>query len=337
MFASAGNALNVIDVSDPSKPSLVGGWSPPASYGHAPLHSISLSPDGKTAYLSLWTGGLVVADAGEFASGATQPALHPQTPAGGRFTTSPGNVHSAVQVPGQVAVITTDERYPSPYGQGCPYGTAHVVDVSNPAAPAGVSTLAIPENDPSTCAAAGSGTWTSHNPTLTAHLALISWYSGGLQVFGLDDLARPTRLAELRPSGANPSLRDIQLGSTASMTWSYPVISAGLIYVTDINQGLLVLRYQGPHQDEIQMATFAEGNSNITALGPGPAATPSTAVTPGSSPPSRPTPGGASSRRSDGALPWLIGAGVLILALLIAGGVRWGEIARKEKRGPPSS
>jgi hypothetical protein len=331
MFASAGNSLNVIDVSDPAKPALVGGWSAPSSYGYAPLHSIALSRDGGTAYLSLWTGGLVVADAGDFASGKGQPTLRLLTPAGARFRTPPGNVHSAVPVPGQSLVVTTDERYPSPYGQGCPYGTAHVVDVSNPAKPAAVSTLAIAENDPAGCVAAGSGTWTSHNPTITAHLALITWYSGGLQVFGLDDGTHPARLTEIRPSGASPSLRDVQLGTTAAMTWSYPVISGGLIYVVDINQGLLVLRYEGPHQDEVTKAAFAEGNSNITALGAQASATPTATATPTS----RPTPGGSTAQRGGGAFPWLIGAGVFILALAIrvAGGVRRHETARRRRRG----
>ena len=134
-------------------------------------------------------------------------------------------------------------------------------------------------------------TWTSHNPTLTANLALVSWYSGGLQVIGLDDPAHPQRLAELRPAGVNPTLRDVELGTTDAMTWSYPVISGGLIYVVDINQGLLVLRYAGPHQDEVQALAFAEGNSNLVSVA---AATPSTPP-PSPLPSASPTPGSGRS------------------------------------------
>jgi hypothetical protein len=192
--------------------------------------------------------------------------------------------------------------------------------------------MAIPENDPAACAAAGSGTWTSHNPTLTAHLALVTWYSGGIQVFGLDDVAHPTRLAELRPAGTSPGLRDVQLGTTASMTWSYPVIAAGLIYVVDINQGLLVLRYQGPHQDEVSTTAFAEGNSDLVASAAQSAVTPSTAPTATGAPRSQPTPGGATSRQSSGALPWLIGGGVFVLALALGvGGVRRRETAKNDR------
>lgn len=318
MFASAGNALNVVDVSNPAAPSLVGGWSAPSSYGYSPLHSISLTPDGRTAYLSLWTGGLVVADSSDFAAAAASPTLRLLTAAGQRFKTPPGNVHSAVPVPGRSLVITTDERYPTPYGQGCPFGPAHVVDVSNPTRPAAVATIAIAENNPSACSAAGSGTWTSHNPTVTAHLALISWYSGGLQLFGLDDPASPSLLTAARPSGVTPTLRDIQLGTTASMTWSYAVISSGLIYVVDINQGLLVYRYQGPHQDEIEGAGFAEGNSNLAAVSspnPSPAATSTLkeTLTPA---PTRQTPSPAADVR-----PAAAGAALVVLVATIAAGV----------------
>ena len=311
MFASGGNSLNVIDVSTPSSPTLVGGWSPPSSYGYAPLHSIALSPDGRTAYLSLWTGGLAVADSSDFATAAAAPTLRLLTPAGSRFKTTPGNVHSAVPVPGRSLLVTTDERYPTPYGTGCPFGAAHVVDVSNPAQPSALAKVAIPENDAGACPSAGSGTWTSHNPTTTAHLALISWYSGGLQVVGVDNPAAPVMLTMVRPSGVIPALRDLQLGTTASMTWSYPVISGGLVYVVDINQGLLVYRYQGPHQDEVASAEFLEGNSNLTAestAASSPAVTPTSRRNAGTTPAAKP----AQSSRVDLRLVAL-GAAVALL------------------------
>jgi hypothetical protein len=311
MFGASGGALNVLDISDAARPALMGAWSVPAGYGSPPLHSIALSADGRTAFLSLWTGGLALADASEFTGGTSGATLHVVTPAAGRYRTPPGNVHSAVPVPGQAAVLTTDERYPAPFGQGCPYGTAHVVDVSNPANPQPIGTLAVPENNPSSCSAAPAGTWTSHNPTLTTHLALLSWYSAGLQMFGLDDPAHPQRLAELRPAGVRPKLRDVQLGTSDSMTWSYPVIAHGFIYVVDINQGLLVLRYHGAHEDEIANLTFAEGNSNLNTSLQATAPPASTSPTPHAT--KAPTPGPTSRTSRTGG--W---NGVLIAALFVA-------------------
>jgi hypothetical protein len=337
MFGAGGDGIDVIDVADPSHPGHVGGWSVPAAYGHAPVHSIALAPDGRLAYVSLWTGGLVVADVSDFTAGRGQPTVRPQTPPSGVYRTSPGDVHSAVPLPGRSMVVTTDERYPAPYGQGCPFGSGHIVDVSNASAPHALSTLAVPENTPSTCSAAGSGTWTSHNPTLTAHLALVTWYSAGLEVFGLDDPAQPQRTSEFRPSGVNPALRDLQLGTTEAMTWSYPVIFKGLVYVVDINQGLLVLRYRGSHQDEVENLAFAEGNSNLTSGTSAPNGTPSASLS-GSAPTSSPgapgrAPGGAATPvgLSRAIVPAIAVAALLALAALAVGFVVW----RRRRRGAP--
>jgi hypothetical protein len=45
--------------------------------------------------------------------------------------------------------------------------------------------------------------------------------------------------------------------------WSYPIIKNGLIYVIDIRNGLYILRYHGPHENEITSIQFLEGNSTL--------------------------------------------------------------------------
>jgi hypothetical protein len=82
---------------------------------------------------------------------------------------------------------------------------------------------------------------------------------------------------------STPSLRDARLffpaqaspgtlptdttkpGSTAprwtGAMWSYPVVQNGLVYVVDIDLGLYVLQYTGPHASEVAHAQFVEGNS----------------------------------------------------------------------------
>jgi len=339
MFAAAPQELQVVDISDPVTPTRVGGWAVPSSYGHAPLHSIDISVDGRTAYLSLWTGGLIVADSSAFATGQANPVLRPLTPPGSALKTPPGNVHSVVPLPGQPRVLTTDERYPAPFGAGCPFGTAHVVDVSNPAHPVAMSTLAVSESQPAACAAATRGTWTSHNPTLTAHLALLTWYSAGLEVFALDDPTHPVRLAEYRGAGINPAQRDLQLGITDTMSWSYPLIVRGLIFLVDINQGLLVLRYAGPHQDEVAGLDFREGNSNLTvstaALPPSPAApssSPTAAVSPRAVTTGRPVHPGVTG--SSG--PASLGAALLV-GLLLASLLAFLALRKRRRSSTPSN
>ena len=329
MFGADGNALDVIDLSDPTRPATVGGWAHQAS----PLHSIDVAADGRTAYLSLWTGGLLVADVGDFTAGRPNPQVRLLTPTAAALRFPPGNVHSAVPVPGRSLVVITDERYPPPYGPGCPYGVAHVVDVGNPSAPGVASVLQVPENDPDACGAAPFSTWSSHNATVTPNLALISWYSAGLQVFDIAAAAGPVRLAEHRPSGANPAVRDPALGTTASMTWSYPVISGGLIYVADINQGLVVLRYRGPHQEEVGGAPLLEGNSNaIPGAGPSVVAGASPQSPGGSPAPALADPGSTGMGLSTAAVPVAAGVvAVVVIGLSVAARLR-----RRRRRMPRS-
>ena len=205
MFGASGDGLDVIDISDPARPVRSGGWAVPAAYGHAPLHSIDISADGRTAYVSPLTGGLVVADSSDFASGGSNPTLKPATPPSGVYKTLPGDVHSAVPLVGRSMVLTTDERYPSPYGQGCP--SASATSLTFPTLPPrAIGTLAVPENAAFGLRRCRQGHLTSHNPT--PHGPPWRWSAGipPAQVSGLDDPANPQRLtgapAERRHPGA---------------------------------------------------------------------------------------------------------------------------------------
>jgi hypothetical protein len=110
-------------------------------------------------------------------------------------------------------------------------------------------------------------------------LFVAMFFSGGgnghadLEVVDASDPAAPRFLGRWDGPAA--------LGFGATLTWSTPVIHDGLIFVVDQNQGMFILRYSGPHQDEVQQLGFAEGNSNQTAaLGANPVATPPALTTP---------------------------------------------------------
>jgi hypothetical protein len=45
--------------------------------------------------------------------------------------------------------------------------------------------------------------------------------------------------------------------------WSYPIIKDGLIYVVDVRNGLYILKYHGPFEQEVTAIHFLEGNSNL--------------------------------------------------------------------------
>jgi hypothetical protein len=319
---TAKGSLEVVDVSDPVHPLALATWDlPPGLPQGAYLHSIALSPDGRTAYLSLWTGGLALGDTSDFAAGAAHPQVRLLTTSANMLRYLPGNVHSAVPVPGRALALTTDEQY-----GGCPFGWARLVDVGDPSRPRLAGLLQVEENDPLRCRSAAGGTWTSHNATVTAHLAVLSWYSAGLLVFETEDAQHPTLLAQARPAGVTPGQRDPLLGAGATMTWSYPVIRDGLLYAVDINQGLRIWRYHGPHEEELSALAFAEGNSNLSrgqsavasASGPTPSPAPDPVLRPSSPTPS-PHPVAGALR-----IWWLLGSlvaagmvGVLGVALLV--------------------
>jgi hypothetical protein len=52
-------------------------------------------------------------------------------------------------------------------------------------------------------------------------------------------------------------------GSDKVVMWSYPIVQDGLIYLVDVRNGLYILRYRGPCQEEIRGVDFLEGNSNL--------------------------------------------------------------------------
>jgi hypothetical protein len=313
MFSGGAADLQVVDATDPAAPKLAGTWTPPIGS----LHSIALSNDGRQAYLSLWRGGLLVADSTQFTTDQANPQLSLLTPRSSALPALPGgNVHSAVALPGRNLLIVTDERYaPTPT---C--GPARLVDISNPAQPRQVSVLKSPEDEAATCPNSPTGTYTSHNPTPVGDLVFVSWYSSGLEVFDVSNAAQPVRLAEFRPQAVEAGERDPQLGATSTLTWSYPIVRDGLIYVADINQGLYVLRYQGPHQEQVAQAGFVEGNSNLTPAEAAPTPTPSPSPSASPSSSARPAPTAAhvspspAASRSIPAAGWAAIAAVLLLA-----------------------
>jgi len=191
----------------------------------------------------------------------------------GRLQWEGWGAHSAVPIPGRDLVLTTDEVYGRDEpGGGCPWGWARIIDVTDPASPDILSEYRVfPYNDPARCGEILEerdrlSSFSSHDPTVTEHLAFVAWHSAGLQAFTTADPAHPAQVAEFipEPLGAvateDPALSS---GLDKVVMWSYPVIQDGLIYVVDVRNGVYVLEYQGPYQEEVRSIRFLEGNSNL--------------------------------------------------------------------------
>ena len=228
------------------------------------------------------------------------PAAVPGVFPGGCARQGPGpsskdcpNSHSAVQVLGRRLALSTDEVYGTFTfdNQGCRWGWARLIDVADPAHPSITGEFLLDQNQLSFCGSAGDTavseqfrSFSTHNPTVFRDLALIDWHSNGFQAIDISDPAHPSQAGFFRPTpipvvanedpglSQGPATTVDQLlhpdvnnpdFKTKIVMWSYPIIKDGLIYVIDVRNGLFILRYTGPHADEVNEIEFLEGNSNL--------------------------------------------------------------------------
>jgi hypothetical protein len=235
------------------------------------LHSLSVSVGGRRGYLAYLGGGFLVIDTSALADNQT-PQITTITDIPNRPRWGNPGAHSAVKLFGQNFALITDEVYGSYVpGHGCPWGWVRIIDIANPVLPSIASEFRIqPYNNPSYCATVPPirnqlSSFASHNPTLTRHIAFVTWHSAGLVAFSLAHPRIPQLLAQFLPQPlASVQTEDPALSSGMDkvVLWSYPIIKDGLIYVVDIRNGLYVLRYHGPYEDEVTRIRFLEGNSN---------------------------------------------------------------------------
>jgi hypothetical protein len=236
------------------------------------LHSITLSPDGKTAYLPHLTGGFLMGDTSDFVAGKPKPQLKVLTaPPNAANWEGPG-VHSTVPIWGSDYVLATDEAYGDLLralgSGGCPWGWARTINAADPKKPKVVAEYKLPQNEQDFCTTdppRPSSSYSAHNPTLTPNLAFVTWHAGGLQAIDVSNPAKPSQAAVFVPEPLlyvfmeDPAL---SAGQDKVVTWSFPIISDGLIYFVDVRNGLYIVKYDGPHAAEVSKVDFAEGNSN---------------------------------------------------------------------------
>ncbi len=265
------------------------GAADPANYDFdLSLHSMTPSVDGRRTYLAYLRGGFGVLDTSKVVNdqvpaGAVEnldddlltPAPFPTWGTGphcdGHTSAGCAESHSAVPLPGRPFAVTIDEVYgtftvPS---FGWPWGWARLWNVAQPRRPHIVGEYKILQNTTAYTPAHGENEFTSyssHNPTPTRNLIFDSWHSGGEQAIDVSDPGRPVQAGWFSPTplpavaNEDPAL---SRGPNKVVIWSFPIIRNGLIYVVDIRNGLYVLRYTGPHADEVAAISFLEGNSNL--------------------------------------------------------------------------
>ena len=305
----SGTDVVVIDASKPQKAKFIGVFNSgmiPLSLTEANLdpsipigigkytHSISLTPDGKRAFVSHWDGGYFTADTSTFAAAtpigviraaglSSVPLVYPAS--------GVGNTHSSVLSPDSNTVVVGDEVYVTT--DGCPFGWMHVLDAgSQTQRPSELAQFRLPENETINCGADGlvadrnasgkplDGTFSMHNQTVTKRFVITSWYGGGVRVIDIGNRSAPAEAAFFVPKPI-PEISSIPdtpapvYGKTEATdddwwvaTWSYPVIRDGLIYVADVRSGLYILRATPGSALATDLAgfRFTDGNSNLGAF-----------------------------------------------------------------------
>ncbi|MFN2464106.1 MAG: LVIVD repeat-containing protein [Candidatus Dormibacteria bacterium] len=243
------------------------------------LHSMSVSADGKRTYLAHLGGGFLVVDSSDIANNVAKPQLRLITPIANRVYWDNQGAHSSVYLPGRPYVFVTEEIYGrdivstalSSALLGCPWGWARVIDVHDETHPKLVAQYKIAENDPSYCPGVSQtqnnfSSYASHNPTVLPDVAILTWHSGGLQAVNLADPVHPTQAGFYLPTPETLSVTPdpaLEPGSNNVIAWSYPIIKNGLIYYIDIRNGLYIVKYSGPHAEEVSATEFLEGNSSL--------------------------------------------------------------------------
>jgi hypothetical protein len=264
-----GGNLLVIDISQSRQGIFkeVGVWSAPQGPFRTTLHSLSLSVDGRRAYLAYLRNGFMILDTSQLADGILNPEINLLTPLESWILWSDPGLHSAIKLFGKPYVLVTEEVY----GR-CPWGWTSLIDISEETKPTVVSEYRIdPYNLVEQCGAFAADhyrftSFAAHNPTLTKNLAFISWHSRGLQVVSIENPLQPRKVAEFLPAPL-PSVQTedpaLSSGLDKVVMWSYPIIKDGLIYVVDVRNGLYILKYHGPFEAEVTGIGFLEGNSNL--------------------------------------------------------------------------
>ena len=267
--ARSGDNLLVIDISQARQGLFqeAGSWSAPAGTFRGELHSLSLSVDGRRAYLAHLRDGFMILDTSDLADGIADPQIRLLTPVESWALWSSPGPHSAVRLFGKPFALITEEVYGS-----CPWGWTHIIDITDEARPQFAAEYRLhPYNTVEHCAGAAperyrSTSFSAHNPTVTKNLALITWHSGGLQAVSIADPLGPVQVAQFLPEPL-PSVGTedpaLSSGPDKVVMWSYPIIRDGLIYVVDVRNGLYILKYHGPFEQEVNAIRFLEGNSNL--------------------------------------------------------------------------
>jgi hypothetical protein len=241
--------FRLIDITDPAHPFQVSEWGirdiggpfsagqgcdPDANYGHG----AEPSADGKLVFLSYWDSGFIELD-----------LTNPASPVfNGRTVYPPnadGDAHSSQWDESRGLLFGADEDFCKTSGADIEtgYGYMRVYDYSDPADPVQIGEYRTPNslgtNDQS------AGDFVIHNNFLVGTDVYSSWYTDGVRVVDTSDPRHPVEVANFVPPAGHNPVKPSQRAVLSNTTQIWGVVvdeATGLIYASDMNTGLWILR-----------------------------------------------------------------------------------------------
>jgi len=264
--------LRIVDITDPQRPRTVSDWDfrrdAPETIREAvfaeadlrdfPVRGITIDPDGSRAFVAQWDAGIVVLDLTD----PFEPEMVGRTATLGH---SEGNADSAAfDTETQVLVVNHRDLNPlEDEGAEPSWGTSVLFDASGAADPLLASLYAIEDALPTAEGRlALDGLYVAQDAVVSGNLLYATWLSGGLRVVDLADPSEPVEVASfVAPTKVDPQRHFASPNGNIGMPLVWSVFVVGdLIYVSDLNTGLWILRYEAPVDEEAALDDPVKAN-----------------------------------------------------------------------------
>ena len=254
--------VRIVDITDPQRPRAVSDWDfrrdapetireavlVDADLGDFPVRGITVDPERERAFVAQWDAGIVVLDL----SDPSEPEMIGRTATLGH---SEGNADStAFDADTQVLVVNHRDLNPlEDEGEEPSWGTSVLFDAGGNADPLLASRYAIEDARPTTEGRlALDGLYATQDAVVNGHYLYATWLSGGLRIVDIVDPSEPVEVASfVAPTKVDPQrVFESPNGNIGlPLVWSVFVVD-DLVYVSDLNTGLWILRYEAPPEDE---------------------------------------------------------------------------------------
>lgn len=254
--------LRIVDVTDPQRPRAISDWDfrrdAPDTIREAvlvdadlrdfPVRGVTIDSEGQRAFVAQWDAGVVILDLAD----ASAPEMIGRSASLGH---SEGNADStAFDSETQVLVVNHRDLNPlEDEGVEPSWGTSVLFDAGGSTVPLPTSIYVIEDALPTPEGRlALDGLYVAQDAVVSGHHLYATWLSGGLRVVDLADPSEPVEVASfVAPTKVDPQRHFVSPNGNIGMplVWSVFVVD-DLIYVSDLNTGLWILRYEETLDEE---------------------------------------------------------------------------------------